>query len=81
MQVALMLPPFHPEYYTYMTQTELYTKILMVEPVVQQIAETCGVRLFGSFDPSKCGLSALDFLRWAALLGSGNVSLFIRKSV
>lgn len=60
-QVALMLPPFHPEYYTYMTQTELYTKILMVEPVVQQIAETCGVRLFGSFDPSKCGLSALDF--------------------
>lgn len=60
-QVALMLPPFHPDYYVHMTQTELYANILAVEPAVEQIAQTCGVKLFGSFDPAKCGLTAIDF--------------------
>ena len=61
-QVAVMIPPFHPDYYRYMeAQTDNYVELLATEELIREIAGQAGVRVFGSYDPAKCNLSAADF--------------------
>lgn len=61
-EVALMLSPFHPDYYAHiLKQTDNYVQILETETIFQTVAETCNVKLMGSYDPTACGMVATDF--------------------
>ncbi|MEG1381133.1 MAG: hypothetical protein RSC73_02715 [Ruthenibacterium sp.] len=61
-QVALMLAPFHPDYYDYMcTQTDSYVPLLGTQTLVSELAKKLDVPLFGSYNPYDCGLTAIDF--------------------
>lgn len=61
-QVVVMIPPFHPDYYAFMAQRpQEYGELLGTEGLIRDIAEKTGAAVFGSFDPSACGLTAADF--------------------
>lgn len=61
-EVVMMLAPFHPDFYEYMVQPDSgYQGVLETEQAFVQIAQQEGVRLFGSYSPEACGLTAKDF--------------------
>lgn len=61
-EVALMLAPFHPDYYDYMVQqTDSYVEILATGQLTREIGARLGVTVFGSYNPYECGLSKTDF--------------------
>lgn len=61
-EVAIAIPPFHPDYYAHMkVQTDNYVDILATEDVVREIAAERGIKVFGSYDPAVCNLEATDF--------------------
>lgn len=61
-QVAVMIPPFHPDYYAFMAARPAeYGALLATEQTIRDIAGQAGAAVFGSFDPAACGLTAADF--------------------
>lgn len=61
-EVALMLTPFHPEFYEVMTRENSgYEGVLQTEQVFREIAREEELRMIGSYDPAACGLTESDF--------------------
>ena len=61
-QVALLTPPFHNDYYAYMIeQTDNYVDLLATEKTVQALAQECGIQVFGAYNPEECQLVSTDF--------------------
>lgn len=61
-EAAVMLPPYHPVYYAHMAEnTALYGDILATQEVFRTLAAEQGFTVFGSNDPSECGLAETDF--------------------
>lgn len=61
-EVAMMLAPFHPEYYAFMQMPNSgYKEVLSTQAVFEQMAQKAGIPLFGSYDPAECGLIKDDF--------------------
>lgn len=61
-EVALMLTPFHPEFYEVMARENSgYEGVLQTEQVFRALASELDVPLAGSYDPAECGLTENDF--------------------
>ncbi len=60
--VTLYLTPYHPIVYSYLANTEKYRNVQAAEEFFKQLAAEYGVRIVGSYNPAKCGLSNEDFL-------------------
>ncbi|MFC1705286.1 hypothetical protein ACFL59_00505 [Planctomycetota bacterium] len=64
-QVVLLLPPFHPAYYDYLTTLKSNVSTVTVRDVeayLKVLAQAKGLRLVGSYDPLALGLTASDFI-------------------
>jgi len=59
--VILFLPPFHPLTYDYLKNHERYKSVVGVEDYLCKIADELGIRLLGSYDPARVGLTGVDF--------------------
>ncbi len=57
--VVLVLSPYHPSLYDQMRLED--RKFLEIELIFKDIAMTHGIRLIGSYDPTKVGCSSEDF--------------------
>lgn len=60
-QVAVMLAPYHPYFYAYMSEAEMYRDFLSTEETVREMAAELEIPVFGSYDPAACGLDETDF--------------------
>lgn len=59
--VVLVLAPYHPETYRRLSQAPRYRILTLVEERVRQLAGQRALRLVGSYDPERLGLSGASF--------------------
>ncbi|MBR5252178.1 MAG: hypothetical protein IKV52_05090 [Oscillospiraceae bacterium] len=60
-QVVIQLSPFHPIYYTHMTQTESFADILATEDYFYSFAQDRGIDCYGGYNPDSFGMTSIDF--------------------
>jgi hypothetical protein len=58
--VVLVIPPYHPAIYSTIVADQA-NQMKTVEARLHELAAQTGVRLLGSYDPQKAGVSADDF--------------------
>lgn len=61
-EIVLYLTPYHPIVYSYLLQNEKYRNVVKAEAYFRDAAEEFGLKVIGSYDPQRCGLSNADFL-------------------
>lgn len=59
-EVILYLPPYSPMMYNYIESEEAFQITTDVEKKVKELAEKKGIALYGSYDPTGCGLEMTD---------------------
>jgi hypothetical protein len=59
--IHLVLVPYHPDYYKFLSQDNKYKSITKVEDIVVQIAADLKIGIIGSYSPLKVGLDKEDF--------------------
>lgn len=60
--VRLLVSPVHPDYYAFMqTKPENYQQVFETEQVYRDLAKKYGLNLYGTFDPTKLGVTNADF--------------------
>ncbi len=60
-EVILFLPPYHPYVYDALVNERSCVILPIVEQYLRDFAEASGISVYGSYDPTVCGLSAEDF--------------------
>lgn len=61
-ELVLYLTPYHPIVYSYLIDNEKYYKAVKAEDFFRDIAKEYGLKIVGSYNPERCGLSNADFL-------------------
>ena len=54
------MPPYSPMMYNYIESEEQYQITFQVEERIRQMAQDRNMALYGSYDPSGCGLEMTD---------------------
>ena len=60
-EVIFFLTPYHPAYYERVLKNQNLKIILDVETYFRTLASEKNIKIIGSYDPSICGLTELDF--------------------
>lgn len=63
--VVFILPPLHPIMYEHITVNPDLQMIIQSETYIRTFAGRRGIRIVGSFDPSRAGAGNTDFYDWA----------------
>lgn len=61
-EIVLYLTPYHPVVHSYFVQNEKYHNALEAETYFRNLAKEYDLRVVGSYNPERCGLSNADFL-------------------
>lgn len=61
-QVTLAHPPFNPDYFDAIRNTPYFAGMRRIEELTQKLAAKHGLRVIGSFDPSKIGCTDDDYI-------------------
>lgn len=78
-QIVLYFSPYHPMVYNYMLNTEKYKNVFVAEKIFLDVAEKENLKIIGSYDPYKCGITEEDFADDKHLKTSGYEKLFKNK--
>lgn len=60
-QIIFFLPPLHPNVYREINKKNLPQTIIKIETMLRSLAQSRGIPVLGSYDPSSFGLSSRDF--------------------
>jgi hypothetical protein len=60
-QIIFFIPPYHPYLFETIMNNENYKIIMDVQKYYLEIAKKYNLKVFGSFNPTECGLSNKDF--------------------
>ena len=61
-EIVIYLTPYHPVVYSYLIQNEQYRNVMEAETFFREAAIEFGLKIAGSYNPERCGLSNEDFL-------------------
>ena len=61
MDVVLLLSPYHPIVYNYITKNKEYRMVKKVEGYLNEFANKSNVEIFGSYNPKKLDLNSDSF--------------------
>ncbi len=60
--VRLLISPVHPDYYAFMQEKpDTYAQVFATEQIYRDLAQKHDVKLYGTFDPEKLGVTEADF--------------------
>ena len=60
-EVVFFLSPYHPLVYRHLVHSEEYRIVTDVEGYFRSVAAKKGIRIIGSYDPARIGLTESDF--------------------
>ena len=60
-RITIVVAPFHPVYYDFVTHNGGGKMVPAVEDYFRQLAKEHGYEIIGSYDPAKAGVTAADF--------------------
>lgn len=78
-EIIFYLPPYHPKVYSYISSNSKYKNVENAELFLRNIALKYKIKLYGSYNPKKCGVDLQDFTDGMHMKTSGYQKIFFDK--
>lgn len=78
-EIIFYLPPYHPKVYSYMLNKSQYKNVENAEIFLRNFALENKIKVYGSYNPKKCGVNSQDFADGMHMKASGYQKIFFNK--